>query len=80
MTAQELKKRRVTEGIPSFILAAKVGKAASLLSAIECGRVRVSLSELDRFSAALDELIQAKAAIEHTAEEHGWPASGMAAF
>jgi transcriptional regulator with XRE-family HTH domain len=69
-----LKAKRTGAGIAGNVLCRKFGMARSRLSDIERGFVTASPEELARLSAALDELIEAKAFIDRVAASVGWPA------
>jgi transcriptional regulator with XRE-family HTH domain len=68
-----LKAKRTAAGIAGSILCKKFGMARSRLSDIERGYVTASPDELARMDATLDELIEAKSAIQRTATAVGWP-------
>jgi transcriptional regulator with XRE-family HTH domain len=72
--AATLKAKRAGAGIAGNVLCKKFGMARSRLSDIEQGFVTPSPEELARLSAALDELIEAKAFIDRVAASVGWPA------
>jgi transcriptional regulator with XRE-family HTH domain len=73
MMIKELRSKRVAAEIPATLLAARAKINRSRLSSIERGYVQPTEEELQRLSAALNQLIQAKAAIKRTATALGWP-------
>ena len=73
MTLEDLRFKRVTNEIPATLLAAKAGINRSRLSNLERGYARPTGEELRRLASALDQLIEAKVAIQKTADAVGWP-------
>ena len=73
MTIDELRSKRVAAEIPATMLATKARVNRSRLSNIECGHVEPNENELQRLSRALEQLIEARAAIRKTAVAVGWP-------
>ncbi|MBI1789594.1 MAG: helix-turn-helix transcriptional regulator [Acidobacteria bacterium] len=59
--------------IPATLLAAKAGVNRSRLSNLERGYAQPTEEELQRLTSALEQLIDAKAAIQKTAATVGWP-------
>jgi transcriptional regulator with XRE-family HTH domain len=74
MTAKELRSKRVAAEIPAMLLAVRARVNRSRLSNIERGYAQPTEGELQRLRAALDQLIQAKSAIDQVAASVGWPA------
>ena len=68
-----VKSKRVAAGIAGYLVCKKAGIARSRLSDIERGYVTATPDDLTRINAALDFLIEAKAAIQNTAAAVGWP-------
>ncbi len=75
MNAQELKQRRVSEGIPGRLICGKAGIDRARLSDIEREYVQPSEKELARIEHALTELSEAKRKVKKYAAECGWPLS-----
>jgi|HubBroStandDraft_1064217.scaffolds.fasta_scaffold893835_1 transcriptional regulator with XRE-family HTH domain len=73
MTGPELKSKRSAAGISGVVLSRKVGISRSQLSNIERSYITPSHEEVARIDAALDDLIRAKAVIQHAARSAGWP-------
>jgi predicted transcriptional regulator len=69
----ELKSKRLGAGISGTVLCAKANVSRSRLSLIERGYVCPGPGEAARINSALDELIQAKSAIDRVAVSVGWP-------
>jgi len=76
-TAQEVKAKRIREGIPARLLAPRAKLSCARLSDIERGYVEPSLDELGRIAAALDELIAARNKVLAYAEKVGWPVESI---
>ena len=72
-TANALRSKRVAAEIPATLLAMKARINRSRLSGIERAYVQPTDEELQRLTSALDQLIDAKAAIQKTAAAVGWP-------
>jgi transcriptional regulator with XRE-family HTH domain len=72
-TPKELRSKRAAAEIPATILAIRAKINRSRLSGIERGYVQPSQDELQRLSAALDQLIAAKSLIDKVAASVGWP-------
>lgn len=70
---KEPRSRRIAAEIPATLLAARAGLNRSRLSHLERGYAKATLEELELSETALDQLIQAKASIQQTAAEVGWP-------
>jgi helix-turn-helix protein len=73
MTVQELRSKRVAAEIPATLLAARAKVNRSRLSNLERGYLQPTEGELQRLSATLDQLIQAKSVIDRVAASVGWP-------
>lgn len=73
MTFEELRSKRVAAEIPAMLLAAKARVNRSRLSNLERGYAQPTEAELQRLTGALEELIDAKAAIREAAASVGWP-------
>jgi hypothetical protein len=73
MTVKELRSKRITAEIPATLLAARARVNRSRLSNLERGYLQPTEEELQRLSVALDQLIQAKSAIDRVAASVGWP-------
>jgi len=73
MMVKELRSKRVAAEIPATLLAAKARVNRSRLSNLERGYVQPTEEELQRLTGALEQLIDAKAAIHKTAAAVGWP-------
>jgi transcriptional regulator with XRE-family HTH domain len=73
MTLEELRSRRVAAEIPAMLLAAKARVNRSRLSNLERGYAQPTEAEMQRLARALEELIDAKAAIREAAASVGWP-------
>jgi transcriptional regulator with XRE-family HTH domain len=78
MTIKELRSKRVAAEVPATLLAAKAGVNRSRLSNIERGYVQPTEDELQRLTAALQNLLHAKSVIQQAAASVGWPAAGIA--
>jgi transcriptional regulator with XRE-family HTH domain len=72
-TAQLLRSKRVAAEIPATLLAARGKVNRSRLSQIERGYIRPTEEEVQRLTAALDALIQAKFVVDRVAASVGWP-------
>jgi transcriptional regulator with XRE-family HTH domain len=72
-TVEALRSARIAAEIPATLLAARAKVNRCRLSNIERGYVQPSADELERLSAALDELIEAKSFIDRVAASVGWP-------
>jgi ribosome-binding protein aMBF1 (putative translation factor) len=77
MSNQELKTKRVMEGIPARLLAARSRVAVSRLSDIERGYCQPSEHEAKRLEETLNKLIAARHEVEAVAERVGWPVSAL---
>jgi transcriptional regulator with XRE-family HTH domain len=75
LTGRELQAKRAGARIAGVALAAKAGISRSYLCQIECGHAMLAQEDLARLEASLDELIQAKAALQQAAAALGWPVS-----
>jgi hypothetical protein len=75
---EQLRVLRVTNRIPAVTLAKKSHLDKYRLSLFENGHVTPSDDELHRLAVALDELIDARKAIEQAAEAAGWPGPRVA--
>ena len=73
MTAKELRSKRVAAEIPAMLLALKAKVNRSRLSNLERGYAQPTEGELRRLYVALDQLVQAKSAIDQVADSVGWP-------
>ena len=71
MTVQALRAERIAAEIPATLLAAKAKVNRSRLSNLERGYAQATEEELQRLTSALDQLIDAKAAIHRTAAAVG---------
>jgi transcriptional regulator with XRE-family HTH domain len=76
-TAQELKQKRLSAGIPGRLICGRAGIDRSRLSDIERGYVEPSEAELARLNQALDELTDAKRKLATAAAACGWPVSAL---
>jgi transcriptional regulator with XRE-family HTH domain len=72
-TPKELRSKRAAAEIPATLLAIRAKINRCRLSGIERGYVQPSQDELQRLSAALDQLIAAKSLIDKVAASVGWP-------
>jgi predicted transcriptional regulator len=70
---KDLRSKRVAAEIPASLLAAKAGVNRSRLSNLERGYAQPTDAEILRLSSALEQLIDAKAAIQKIASAVGWP-------
>jgi len=77
MSHHELKTKRVLQGIPARLLAARSKISVSRLSDIERGYAPASEQEAQRLEKTLDELITARHEVEAVAERVGWPVSAL---
>ena len=77
MTAQELKAKRITNGIPARLIAPRANLSGSRLSDIERGYVSAAEDELGRINCALNELIAARTELRAVAERVGWPVESI---
>ncbi len=75
-TPQELRSRRIAAEIPAMLLAARARVNRSRLSNLERGYSQPTEAELERLTTALEQLIDAKAAIREAAASVGWPRGG----
>ena len=73
MTHSELRKRRVSAGIPGRLLAARAKVDRARLSELERGYVQASEEEHRRLQEALDDLVHARERVAQVAAEVGWP-------
>jgi len=73
MTAKELRSKRIAAEIPAMLLAVKAKVNRSRLSNLERGYAQPTEGELQRLGSALDQLIEAKSAIDQVAASLGWP-------
>jgi len=73
MTFEELRTKRVAAEIPATLLAARARVNRSRLSNLERGYAKPTEEELGRLTTALEQLIDAKAAIREAAASVGWP-------
>jgi transcriptional regulator with XRE-family HTH domain len=71
-TARALRSQRIAAEIPATLLAAKAKVNRCRLSNIERGYVLPTAQELERLQTALEELIEAKAAVDLVAASVGW--------
>ena len=78
MTIREFKERRLAAGIPAIAIAARAKKNRSWLSGVECGHFRATSDDMELLRVTLEELIQAKTAIQEAAVAAGWPGAGIA--
>jgi transcriptional regulator with XRE-family HTH domain len=72
-TVKALRSERIAAEIPATLLAAKARVNRCRLSNIERGYVQPTEEELQRLTAALDDLINAKSAVDRAAASVGWP-------
>jgi Helix-turn-helix len=77
MTAQELKAKRISNGIPARLVAPRAHLSGSRLSDIERGYISAAEDELARINRALDDLIAARTELRAVAERVGWPAESI---
>jgi hypothetical protein len=77
MTAQQLKAKRITNGIPARLIAPRAQLSGGRLSDIERGYVSAAEGELARINRALDELIAARTELRAVAERVGWPVESI---
>lgn len=70
---KELRSQRLAAEIPAMLLAAKARVNRCRLSNLERGYAQPTREELQRLTSALEQLIDAKAAIQKTATAVGWP-------
>jgi hypothetical protein len=75
-TAIELRLKRAAAEIPATLLAARARVNRSRLSGLELGYIQPTEDELQRLSAALDQLIRAKHIVDQVAASVGWPSGG----
>ena len=68
-----LRSKRIQHGIPGHIVCKRLGWVRSKLTVVERGYRDIPGEELARVDAALDQLIQTKAALLKTAASLGWP-------
>jgi hypothetical protein len=73
MTIREFRAKRLAAGIPAIAVAARAKKNRSWLSGVECGHLQPTEEELICLQSALEQLIEAKLAIQKTAVAVGWP-------
>ena len=71
-TATEIRSRRVAAEIPAMLLSVRARVNRSRLSNLEPGYAQPTEEELQRLTSALEQLIDAKAAIRKTAAAVGW--------
>jgi predicted transcriptional regulator len=76
MNIEELRQKRIGGEISASMLSAHAKVNRSRLSGMECGYVQATDHELDRLSAALEQLIQAKSVVDKVAASVGWPTRG----
>jgi predicted transcriptional regulator len=76
MTIEDLRQKRVGAEISASMLSAHAKVNRSRLSSMERGYVQATDRELERLSAALDHLIQAKGVVDKVAASVGWPTRG----
>jgi transcriptional regulator with XRE-family HTH domain len=72
-TAKTIRSTRVAAEISATLLASKAQINRSRYSGIECGHVQATEDELLRLAKALEELLHARAVVQQTAAEMGWP-------
>jgi predicted transcriptional regulator len=72
-TPHELRSKRVAAEISATLLAAKARVNRCRLSGLERGYAQATEEELQRLTRSLEQLIEAKAAIQKTAAAVGWP-------
>ena len=77
MDGVELRNKRFAAGITGSLLCRRVAMDKSRFSNIERGYVQVSQAEMNRLTAALDELIEAKTRMIAAAEQYRWPVSAL---
>lgn len=78
MTGQELKSKRTAYGIPGHAVCGRAGNFdRSRLSLIENGLVDGRPDELQRITAAIDDIIRTRQRVERLAAEEGLCLSGV---
>jgi predicted transcriptional regulator len=77
MTAQQLKAKRISNGIPARLVAPRAHLGVSRMSDIERGYISATTDELARINRALEELIKARRELQVVAERVGWPAESI---
>jgi transcriptional regulator with XRE-family HTH domain len=71
-TIKTLRSERIAAEIPATLLAAKARVNRCRLSNIERGYVQPTEEELQRLTAALEDLVRAKSAVDRVAASVGW--------
>jgi len=75
-TPQEIRSKRFAAEISATLLAARAKVNRSRLSNLERGYSQPTEEELTRLTSALEQLLDAKAAIREVADSVGWPRGG----
>jgi transcriptional regulator with XRE-family HTH domain len=70
---KELRLKRAAAAIPATLLALRAKINRSRLSGIERGYVQPTPDEIQRLSAALEQLMKAKSLVDQVAASVGWP-------
>ena len=78
MRVKEFRTKRLAAGIPAIAVAARAKKNRSWLSGVECGHIQPTDDDMASLERALEQLIQAKLAIQRTASAVGWPGAEVA--
>jgi hypothetical protein len=73
MTIREFRAKRLAAGIPAIAIAARAKKNRSWLSGVECGHFQATAEDLELLRLTLEQLIEAKVAIQEAAAAVGWP-------
>jgi hypothetical protein len=73
MTIREFRAKRLAAGVPAIAVAARAKKNRSWLSGVECGHFQATTEEMELLQVTLEQLIEAKLAIQKTAAAVGWP-------
>ena len=74
LSAKDLRARRIAAGLAAELVAFKAGVERGRYSRIERQIITASSEEMERISAAIDDLACAKQRIEYYAASVGWPA------
>ena len=77
MKGQDLRRKRVSAGIPGTIVCMQAKMDRAKLSHIERDLVRISAAELARLDQILDQLIKAKRKMATAAKQCGWPVAAL---
>jgi len=77
MDGKQLRRRRVAEGIPGYVVCGRANIARSRLSDIELGHVEPSDEELKRIGSAIEGILAEKEKITQLAAENGLALTGI---